>query len=184
MVDWINTLSVQMQLTLAFSPHDSLGPDFVVASLEWISSDYWYNRGTPLFCQTNISPDFAEWAYLYLNWMWESQNFIIHWSSPDDATMQSSAGRDTPQRLENKIEVSWVRWLTSSNITCSCNPNYLRLLLFEEDIFNVRYICCVHTLFHRLTGTWAGVLAISLRNILKVNSIQFQSQSTPMFFVI
>ena len=29
-------------------------------------------------------PDLAEWAHLYLNWICKSQNFIMHWSSPEE----------------------------------------------------------------------------------------------------
>ena len=59
----------------------------------------------------------------------------------------SSARRVWPQRLEIKIEVSWVKWSISKKIICSCNPNLrihiwrigISFLLFEEEILNSAY---------------------------------------------
>ena len=50
---------------------------------------------------------------------------IVHWSSPEAILGNRSASRDGPQKLEIKIEVSWMKWSISRNIKCSCNPNYL-----------------------------------------------------------
>ena len=119
--------------------------------LDWKSSHYWYIWWTPVFCQTNLLPDFAEWHF-YLNWMWDFHNFIMHWSSPEDITHNSNARRDTFQRLEIRIEVSWVEWSISSNITLMHSKlSYLYLedgnkdlrikfpcfLLFEVDFLNI-----------------------------------------------
>ena len=91
---------------------------FCVISLDWKLSES--------FSRLILLPDFSEWAHLYLNWMWESQHFIINaLVSPQDVPCNA---RYTQQRLEIEIEVSWImEWLISntlysSNITCSCNP--------------------------------------------------------------
>ena len=43
-----------------------------------------YGRWTPAFCQTNIFLDFAEWVVIHTSTeCWESQNFMMHWWSPE-----------------------------------------------------------------------------------------------------
>ena len=59
---------------------------FRVVLLDWKSSKYWYIADELLSFARLIFYLILqnEWTRLYLTWMWESQNFIMHCSSPED----------------------------------------------------------------------------------------------------
>ena len=94
--------------------------------------------GLKLFASTDIADELLSmldyFLILFLTWFYRMGTFIPQWDvwKPEFyhalvklwTKLFHAIAKCQEKRLKIKIEVSWVKWLISSNIECSCNPNY------------------------------------------------------------